>query len=33
VYGFALQEASMPFEGTESAGQVADSIIAALRSR
>jgi Tetracyclin repressor-like, C-terminal domain len=27
VYGFALQEASLPFEGTESAGQVAESIM------
>lgn len=27
VYGFALQEASLPFEGAESAGQVADSIM------
>jgi AcrR family transcriptional regulator len=27
VYGFALQEASLPFEGAESAGDVADSIM------
>ena len=27
VYGLALQEASLSFEGTESAGQVADSIM------
>jgi hypothetical protein len=27
VYGLALQEASVPFEGAESAGQVADSIM------
>jgi AcrR family transcriptional regulator len=27
VYGFALQEASLPFEGAESAGEVADSIM------
>ena len=27
VYGFALQEASLPFEGTESVGQVADAIM------
>jgi AcrR family transcriptional regulator len=27
VYGFALQEASLPFEGAETAGEVADSIM------
>ena len=27
VYGFALQEASLPFEGTESAAEVAGSIM------
>jgi hypothetical protein len=32
VYGFALQEASLPFEGAESAGEVADSIMQGFAS-
>ena len=32
VYGFALQESSLPFNGTDSAGAVAEPIMQAFRA-